>query len=161
MQFFPMQKVVPASSLGPPELASPLAPSIYISIAVDCAYLIGQQGRIIDAGIFMVDNMIMKGSSKQGSMELNTVGDPGSIIGWDVFPIDPYLPNLALEITFIQICTGAVFHSPPIRRSGPGFSWLGQLMTSGQQTYAIQIKVTEGLNPVSYYVNWQASVTCH
>ncbi len=161
LQFFPMRQVVCASSLAPTDGILATFPNIYISIAVDCAFIVSQKGETIETGIYMMDNMVSMGSANQGSMDLNSVGNAGWLIGWNVVPIDPNLTNLSVEITFIQICTGSVLGSPPIKESGDGYSWLGQLMYTGHQTYSLQVKVTEGLTQVSYYVNWQASVTCN
>jgi len=160
MHFYPIRKVVQPPLPATANSTDTATPNIYVKIAVDVAYLVSQKGETIDLGIYMMDNMVSLGSSNEGSMDLNTVGHPGWLMGWEVVPIDPCLTNLALEITFIQICTGEVFGSPPQPLSGDGYSWLGELTYQGNQSYAIQIKVTTGLNPISYYINWQATVTC-
>ncbi|MBI1227951.1 MAG: hypothetical protein GC192_22155 [Bacteroidetes bacterium] len=157
MQFYPNNMVVrQAQSQAMPVAGAELTPNIYITIAVDVAYVISQQGQSISKGIYLMDNMIANGSMGEGTMEITTIGNAGQVVGWNIVPINPYLNNQTVEITFIQICLGTVFGSPPVQADGNGFSWVAQLIYSGKQAYAIQIKVTEGLTPVSYYVNWEA-----
>jgi hypothetical protein len=161
IRFYPPRTVVRAPAADTSHTQAPaIVPNIFIVIAVDVAYLIGQQGKQISSGIYMMDNRVMQGSSHTGALNLETVGQPGDIVAWNAVPIDPYLPNQRIEITFVQICLGTVFGSPPFPSAGNGYSWLAQLMYPGTQSYAIQIKVTEGLNPVSYYINWQATISC-
>lgn len=159
MQFYPIKTVVRQSGQnGIPINNAPLTPNIYISILVDVAYVIGQQGKSITEGIYIVDNTFGNGSSGEGTMEITTVGSVGQLVAWNVFAIDPNLANQQIEITFIQICTGNVFGGAPIKIDGGTYTWLAQLMYAGKQSYAIQIKITEGLTPVSYFINWNANI---
>jgi len=147
MQFFPLNKVVFQPEAKP--FTSTINADILITIAVDVAYIIKQQGNTVSNGIYMMDNSVA-GSTGEGSA--------GSIIGWNVVPIDPDLPNLDIEISFIQICMGSVFGSPATQLAGNGYTWIAELTYSGKQTYAIQIKMTEGLNSVTYWYNWIATI---
>lgn len=159
LQMYPKNTVVRQPEFSPLHAALiDIVPNIYVTIAVDVAYVVGQAGQHISNGIYMMDNSTVTGSLNQGGMMLSTVGRPAQIVAWNIVPINPSIINQSLEITFIQICLGEVFGSPPQKISGKGFSWLAQLMHAGTQTYAIQIKVTEGLNPVSYFVNWEAQI---
>ena len=139
------------------------SPTVIIIIAVDVAYIIGQNGKMISKGIYMIDNAVDEGSSGEGTFELTTAGNVGSMISWKVVPIntDAAQTGQSVIITGFQVCSGQVFGTSgfPQKQSGTGDYWIGQLMYQGQQTYQIQIKVTAGeLTPVSCLVNWNAIV---
>lgn len=63
-------------------------PTTAITIAVDTAYVAAQQGRNINQGIYMMDNMVANGSSGEGTLELHTKCPVGSLIGFNTVPIN-------------------------------------------------------------------------
>ncbi|HTF03549.1 MAG TPA: hypothetical protein VK826_05960 [Bacteroidia bacterium] len=139
-----------------------LTPNVFIVIAVDVAYLVGQEGIAISDGIYMMDNMVTKHSSGEGSMQLSTVGNVGWLVGWQAVPVATNAAELkqSVVITGFQVCDGNVFGQAGFPLQQPGASgWIGQLMYAGTQTYQIQVKVTAGaLRPVSYVINWNATI---
>jgi len=150
--------------------AGTLSPQTSISIAVDTAYVAAQQGRNISQGIYMMDNMVRNGSSGEGTLELSTVTNDGSLIGFNVVPID-ILGSFGdtVVITGFTVSQGSVFTAAGTPRQQPalpgepaGAYWIGQALNQGSQTYQIQIEVTVGqLQPVSYFINWDPFITAN
>lgn len=139
-------------------------PTIVIEIVVDVAYIVGQQGQTISKGIYMMDNMVNNGSTNEGTMDLKTVGNLGALVGWHVTPTDDNAVAMGQSVIIqgFQVCSGNVFGQAgfPEQQGGSGNYWIGQLMYSGSQTYQIQLEITAGaLRPVSYYINWEASIS--
>jgi hypothetical protein len=134
-------------------------PNTQIAIAVDTAYIAANAGRGISTGIYMTDNQLNLGSSNEGQLELHTYCNNHSLIGFEVYPIDPNTGD-TVAITGFNVSQGNVFGGAgyPIEQR-PDY-WIGQATNAGSQTYQIQIKITTGgLRPVSYYVNWDPFIT--
>ena len=134
-------------------------PQTQIAIAVDTAYIASQGGAQISTGIYMMDNQLNRGSSNEGNLELHTTCANGSLIGFEVYPMDVNSGD-TVAITGFNVSQGNVFGGSgyPIQQT-PDY-WVAQAMNQGSQTYQIQIKVTTGgLRPVSYYVNWDPFIT--
>jgi hypothetical protein len=145
-----------------------LSPKTSVTIAVDTAYVAAQQGQNISQGIYMMDNMVRNGSLGEGTLELTTVCNDLSLIGFNVVPIDILGGNGdQVVITGFTVSQGSVFTAAgtPRQKASPpgepaGAYWIGQAMAQGTQTYQIQIEVTVGqLQPVSYFVNWDPFIT--
>jgi hypothetical protein len=142
-----------ASSAGIPN------PQTQVAIAVDTAYIAANAGQNITTGIYMFDNQLNLGSSNEGQLELHTVCNNHSLIGFEAYPMDVNSGD-SVAITGFNVSQGNVFGGAgyPLQQT-PSY-WIGQAMNSGSQTYQIQIKVTTGgLRPVSYYVNWDPYIT--
>jgi hypothetical protein len=140
--------------------AAVIQPYATVTIAVDTAYVAAQQGRNINQGVYMMDNMISNGSSNEGQMELYTVVPVGATIGFNSVPIN-FVSGDKVVISGFNVSAGNVFGSAgypqqfPLGNEPPGSWWIGQAMNAGTQTYQIQIAVTVGaIRPVTYYVNW-------
>lgn len=145
--------------------ASVLQPNASVTVAVDTGYVAAQQGRNINAGVYMMDNMVSYGSSNEGKMELSTVVPVGYTIGFNSVPIN-FLSGDKVVISGFNVSQGSVFGSSgypqvfPLGTEPLGSWWIGQAMNSGSQTYQIQIAVTVGqIRPVTYYVNWDPFIT--
>jgi hypothetical protein len=140
---------------------SGLKPKTAITIAVDTAYVASQGGSNISKGIYMMDNMEANGSTGEGTLELKTVCNVGSLIGFEVIPVNILGDSGdTVEITGFTVSQGSVFTAAgkPVQQK-PDY-WIGQAMAAGNQTYQIQIKVTKGrLHPVIYYINWDPFIT--
>ncbi|MDB9433936.1 AidA/PixA family protein [Microcystis aeruginosa] len=143
-------------------------PTTAITIAVDTAYVAAQQGRNINQGIYMMDNMVANGSSGEGTLELHTKCPVGSLIGFNTVPINGEgASGDQVIITGFTVSQGNVFTAAGQPRKQPspnkepdGSYWIGQALNTGSQTYQIQIKVTVGqLQPVSYFINWDPFIT--
>jgi Inclusion body protein len=137
-----------------------LKPQTSIQIAVDTAYVIGQAGKDIGAGVYMMDNRVSNGSKGEGNLELHTSANVGDLVGFRVHPINPNSSD-SVEITGFNVSSGSVFGSngTPREQQTPDY-WIGQALNAGNQTYQIQIKVTSGgLQPLSYFVNWDPFLT--
>jgi hypothetical protein len=107
----------------------------------------------------MMDNMLELGSSNEGNLELSTVCNVGSLIGFSVYPIDTNSGD-QVAITGMNVSAGNVFGSAgyPVQQT-PNY-WIGQAINQGNQTYQIQVKVTIGtLHPIYYYINWDPFIT--
>ncbi len=145
---------------------SKLIPQTSITIAVDTQYVAAQNGDNIGNGVYMMDNQLAGGSSNEGTLELNTHTDDGSLIGFNSVPINPNTGDTVI-ITGFTVSQGSVFGSqgypeeqPAIGQEPQGSYWIGQATTQGSQTYQIQIEVTTGgLRPTSYFVNWDPFIT--
>jgi len=142
-----------------------LQPNAVITIAVDTAYVAAQQGRNISEGVYMMDNMINNGSSREGQMELSTVVPVGYTIGFNSVPIN-FISGDKVIISGFNVSAGNVFGSAgypqifPLGNEPAGSWWIGQAMNAGNQTYQIQIAVTVGqIRPVTYFVNWDPFIT--
>lgn len=148
--------------------AAALHPQTSITIAVDTAYVAAQGGQNITKGIYMMDNRVHSGSTGEGTLELSTVTTNGSLIGFNVVPID-ILGSFGDEvvITGFQVSNGSVFTAagkpkkqPALPGEPEGAYWIGQALHQGSQTYQIQIQVTVGqLQPVSYFISWDPFIT--
>jgi hypothetical protein len=145
--------------------AAAIQPYASVTIAVDTAYVAAQQGRNINQGVYMMDNMASNGSTNEGQMELSTVVPVGSTIGFNSVPIN-FLSGDKVIISGFNVSRGNVFGSAgypqqfPLGNEPPGSWWIGQAMNSGNQTYQLQIAVTVGIiRPVTYYVNWDPFIT--
>ena len=142
--------------------ASSLNPLTAIEIAVDTSYVASQNGNNISQGIYMMDNQEANGSTGEGTLELHTCCNVGSLIGFKCVPINALgTTGDKVEITGFTISQGSVFSAAgqPIKQSD-GSYWIGQALNTGTQTYQVQIKVTVGiLHPVSYFVNWDPFIT--
>ena len=145
-----------------------LNPQTAITIAVDTAYVAAQQGQNISQGIYMMDNRVRNGSQGEGTLELSTMSFNGSLVGFNVVPINALgSSGDTVIITGFTVSQGTVFTAagqPRVQTSPPGEPagayWIGQCLNQGSQTYQIQIKVTVGqLQPVSYFVNWDPFIT--
>jgi hypothetical protein len=148
--------------------AATLSPKTTITIAVDTAYVAAQQGQNISQGIYMMDNMVRNGSTGEGTLELSTVCNDLSLIGFNVVPIDILGGNGdSVVITGFTVSQGSVFTAAGMPRQRPalpgepaGAYWIGQALSQGSQTYQIQIEVTVGqLQPVNYFVDWDPFIT--
>ena len=146
-----------------------LAPQVAVVIAVDTAWIAaqGSSGKI-SQGIFMIDNMVRNGSSGEGTLHLHTKCNAGNLIGFEAMPIDAAgSSGDQVIITSFADVTGSVFTGAghPIQQPSPGglpagSYWIGQAMENGTEIYMIEIKVTVGqLQPVQYYVWWNATLT--
>jgi len=139
-----------------------LNPLTAIEIAVDTAYVASQNGNNISQGIYMMDNQEANGSSGEGTLELHTKCNVGSLIGFKCVPINALgTSGDKVEITGFTISQGSVFTAAgqPVEQSDPSY-WIGQALNTGTQTYQVQIKVTVGiLHPVSYFINWDPFIT--
>jgi hypothetical protein len=144
-------------------------PQINIVIAVDTAFVAAQAGEgRITKGVFMMDNMVRNGSTGEGTLGLHTVCNAGSLIGFQVIPIDAAGSSRdEVIITGFADVKGNVFtgaghpvQQPSIGHLPQGSYWIGQAIQAGTEEYQIQIKVTVGqLQPVQYYVWWNATLT--
>jgi hypothetical protein len=145
-------------------------PQTMITIAVDTQYVAAQQGKDIYQGIYMMDNKILNGSTGEGTLELSTKTFNGSLVGFNVVPINT-LGSLGdtVVITGFTVSQGSVFtaagkpqQQQPLPGQMPGSYWIGQCLSQGSQIYQIQIKVTVGLlQPVSYYINWDPYIAAN
>jgi hypothetical protein len=132
-------------------------PTTAITIAVDTAYVAAQQGRNINQGIYMMDNMVANGSSGEGTLELHTKCPVGSLIGFNTVPING--EGVSGDQVIIT-AAGQPRKQPSPNKEPDGSYWIGQALNTGSQTYQIQIKVTVGqLQPVSYFINWDPFIT--
>lgn len=142
------------------------APQTSITIAVDTQYIAAQGGRNIDRGIYMMDNQVNAGSTGEGTLELSTRTPNGSLIGFNVVPINPNSGD-SVVISGFTVSQGSVFGSQgyPMPQSNPpppGSYWIGQATSQGSQTYQIQIEVTTGgIRPTRYFVNWDPFITSY
>jgi hypothetical protein len=140
-----------------------LKPLTAITIAVDTAYVVSQQGQRINEGVYMMDNMEANGSEDEAQMELHTMCPVGSLIGFNAVPINALSSNKGtVEITGFTVSQGSVFTATgaPQKQDESGDYWIGQAVKAGSQTYQVQLKVTNGgLNPTPYYVNWDPFIT--
>ncbi|MBV9494835.1 MAG: hypothetical protein JOZ54_11365 [Acidobacteria bacterium] len=145
-----------------------LTPQVSIAIAVDTAWIAGQAvNGGISEGVFLMDNRVRSGSSQEGTLSLHTVCSTGSLIGFQVVPIDGGAFGDQVVITGFADINGEVFTgaghpvpSPPPGNGPSGSYWIGQAMKAGTETYQIEIEVTVGqLQPVRYYVWWDAVLT--
>ncbi|NEO98853.1 MAG: hypothetical protein F6K58_09280 [Symploca sp. SIO2E9] len=143
-------------------------PLTAITIAVDTAYIAAQQGRNVNQGIYMMDNMVANGSTKEGTLELHTKCPVGSLIGFNTVAINGEGTSQdQVIITGFTVSNGSVFTAAgqPQQQTSPGHEppgsyWVGQALNTGTQTYQIQIKVMVGiLHPVSYFINWDPFIT--
>src|SRR3954453_3595690 len=82
------KSVARVARVSPAAAAAALTPQTVVTIAVDTAYVAAQQGRDISQGIYMMDNKVRNGSTGEGTLELSTVCNNGSLIGFNVVPID-------------------------------------------------------------------------
>ena len=157
MKIFENKKVILAQS------ESQYNPQTSVAIAVDTAYVAAQQGNNISKGIYMMDNMDASGSTGEGTLELHTKCNVGSLIGFESVAINSLgTSGDKVEITGFTVSQGSVFTAAgqPISVSKDGTYWVGQAMNHGTQIYQIQIKVTVGIiRPVSYYINWDPYIT--
>ncbi|MBV9110746.1 MAG: hypothetical protein JO306_15145 [Gemmatimonadetes bacterium] len=160
----------PTAKVSSAALATTLSPQTSITIAVDTAYIAAQQGQNISQGIYMMDNMVRNGSTGEGTLELKSVTNDGSLIGFNVVPID-IMGSLgdSVVITGFTVSEGSVFTAAGTPRQQPalpgepaGAYWIGQALQQGSETYQIQIEVTVGkLQPQSYFVNWDPYITAN
>jgi hypothetical protein len=147
--------------------AMALSPQTWITITVDTAYIAARHGRNVSQGIYMMDNRVSNGSTGEGTMELATVTNDGSLIGFNVVPIDALGANDQVVITGFNVSQGSVFtaagsprQQPPLRGEPAGAYWIGQALAQGSQTYQIQVEVTLGLRqPIVYFINWSSFIT--
>ena len=145
-----------------------LIPQVVIVIAVDTAYVASQGDGFITSGVYMIDNMVRRGSSNEGTLDLHTVCSVGNLIGFHSVPVDAAgsFGDQVVITSFADI-QGNVFtgaghpiQQPPFGSEPQGSYWIGQAIRAGTETYQIQIKVTVGqLQPVSFYVQWNAQIT--
>jgi hypothetical protein len=146
-----------------------LVPQVAVAISVDTAWIAaqGSSGRI-SGGIYMMDNMVRNGSSGEGTLALHTKCSAGNLIGFQTIPIDGAGSNGdQVVITAFADIEGNVFTGAghPIQQPSPGglpagSYWIGQAMDASTEIYMIEIKVTVGqLQPVQYYVWWNATLT--
>lgn len=146
--------------------ANALVPQTTITIAVDTQYIAAQGGRNIGRGIYMFDNQVSAGSTNEGGLELSTRTPNGSLIGFNVVPINPNSGDTVV-ISGFTVSQGSVFGSQgyPMQMGTPpppGSYWIGQATAQGSQTYQIQILVTTGgIRPTKYYVNWDPFITSY
>ncbi|MFN9623758.1 MAG: hypothetical protein ACK587_13150 [Cyanobacteriota bacterium] len=134
-------------------------PQTQIAIAIDTAFVASLGGSFVSSGIYMMDNQVNLGSTNEGTSELSTVCNNGSLIGFSVYPIDPNSGD-SVSITGFNVSGGNVFGGSgyPLQET-PDY-WIGQAVNRGSQVYQIQVKITTGgLRPVSYYVNWDPYIT--
>ncbi len=145
-----------------------LNPNTAITIAVDTAYVGSMHGKKIGQAIYMMDNMLANGSKGEGTLDLHTNCNVGSLIGWNSVAINGEgSSGDTVVITGFTVSQGNVFTAagqprevPPPKGEPAGSYWVGQAMNSGSQTYRIEIKVTIGkLHPVSYYYTWDPFIT--
>jgi hypothetical protein len=145
-----------------------LTPQVSISIAVDTAWVAAQAiNGGISEGVFLMDNRVRNGSSGEGTLSLHTVCNAGSLIGFQVVPIDGGAFGDQVVITGFADIQGEVFTGAghPRVQPSPGSStsgsyWIGQAIQAGTEVYQIEIEVTVGqLQPVQYFVWWNAKVT--
>jgi len=144
-----------------------------VTIAVDVNYIatLPAGTNHANAGIYMMDNRVLNGSSKEGELELSTVCRAGNLISFSAVAINAeggVNNNSKVEITGFTVSAGNVFtaagqprafNPPPYGRDSGSF-WIGQAMNRGQQTYQIQLKVTIGvLHPVSHFISWDPYIT--
>ncbi|POF31776.1 hypothetical protein [Roseibium marinum] len=159
-------EIVAEVSLVP---STKIQPQTSITIAVDTAYVAGQQSGNIVQGIYMMDNRVANGTTGEGTLELSTVCNIGDLVGFNAVPINALGSSEdEVEITAINVSYGSVFSAAGMPRPQPalpgepaGAYWIGQAFNKGTQTYQIQIKVTVGkLQPISYFVSWNPFITC-
>jgi hypothetical protein len=145
-----------------------LQPATSVTIAIDTAYVAGQQGQNISQGIYMMDNRVRNGSTGEGTLELSTVCNDGDLIGFNVLPINALgASGDDVVITGFTVSQGSVFSAagtprqqPALPGESPGAYWIGQALVEGHQTYQIQIEVSVGqLQPVNYFINWDPFIT--
>jgi hypothetical protein len=150
-------------------MTASLTPQVTVAIAVDTAYIAAQASNgFITQGVFMMDNRVRNGSTGEGTLQLTTVCNAGSLIGFHSVSIDGQGSfGDQVIITSFATVEGSVFtgaghpvQQPPLGNDPPGTFWIGQALKAGTEKYQIQIKVTVGqLQPVSYYVQWGAFIT--
>jgi hypothetical protein len=147
-------------------MQSTLNPQTAITIAVDTQYVAAQNGTNISQGVYMMDNQVSAGSTGEGTLELHTMTFDGSLIGFNVVPINPIIGDTVV-ITGFSVSQGSVFggpgypmQQPPLGSEPAGSYWIGQATSQGSQTYQIQIMVTTGgIRPTKYFVNWDPFIT--
>jgi hypothetical protein len=145
-----------------------LIPQVVIVVAVDTAYVASHGNGFITSGLYMIDNMVRRGSSNEGALDLHTVCNVGSLIGFHSVPVDAAggFGDQVVITSFADV-QGNVFtgaghpiQQPPLGSEPQGSYWIGQAIGAGTEIYQIQIKVTVGqLQPVSFYVQWNAQIT--
>ena len=146
-----------------------MTPTVAVSIAVDTAYIASlSTDGFITHGVYMFDNMLAAGSSNEGKLSLRTKCNAGSLIGFHSVPIDGEgSSGDQVVITSFVTVSGNVFtgachpiQEPPFPNQPAGSYWIGQAIAAGTERFTIQVKVTTGiLQPVVYYVSWDASIT--
>lgn len=151
-------------------MASSLIPQVSVAIAVDTAAVAAASNGPITEGVYMMDNMVRNGSTNEGKINLHTKCNVEALIGFQVLPIDGAGQSSdSVKITSFameggdDVFTGAghpIRIPKPPAGLKPGAYWIGQAMAAGTETYEIQIEVTIGaLQPVKYYVTWNAELT--
>jgi hypothetical protein len=143
-----------------------LVPQVMIVIAVDTAYVASQANGFITSGVYMIDNMVRRGSTNEGTLDLSTICSVGNLIGFHSVPINAAgSSGDQVVITAFATIQGNVFTGaghpipqPPFGFEPQGSYWIGQAIRAGTETYQIQIKVTVGqLQPVSVFVQWPSA----
>ena len=163
-----MQDSKQTSSPSHPPHPIPIAQTA-ITIAVDLDYIATLPGGQIVAGkgIYMMDNRVLNGSTREGQLELTTICPTGDLISFTVVPISRRGDG-SVEITGFDVSQGSVFTSagqprafnPPPGGGSTNSFWIGQAMKQDTQTYQIQIQVEIGtLQPVSYFISWDPFIT--
>ena len=146
-----------------------MIPTVAVSIAVDTAYIAAQASNgFVTSGIYMFDNMLAHGSGQEGTLGLHTVCNVGQLVGFRCVPIDAEqsLGDVVVIKSFLTV-SGNVFtgaghpvQQPPLGADPAGSYWVGEAMLAGKEQYTIQVEVTTGvLQKVSYYVQWNATIT--
>jgi hypothetical protein len=146
-----------------------LIPRVSVVIAVDTAYVAshGTDGQIT-SGVFLIDNMVRRGSTHEATLQLHTVCNAGDLIGFHCVPVDG-AGSSSDQVIITQFLddSGDVFtgaghprQQPPIGNGPAGNWWVGQVMKGGTETYTIALQVTAGqLQPVMYDVWVEATIT--
>jgi hypothetical protein len=128
-------------------------PQTTIGIALDTAYLTSQPGNI-STGIYMIDNRLNLGSYNEGQMELFTYCYPGDNVSFYVTPIDTQRGD-TVSIIGINVSNGNVFGGSlgaPQPTDNTAY-WIGRAINAGQQTYQIQVLITDENHNI-YVINW-------
>lgn len=134
-----------------------VCPQAAIQIALDTQYLIGEGGQFPTSGIYMFDNELGNGSTGEGTMELSTQLPAGTLISWNVFPLNPNTGDTA-AITGFNVSQGNVFGSSGFPRQVTPSFWVGEAVNDGSQTYQIQVTISSALGPL-YVVSWDPFIT--
>ncbi|MCG6203348.1 hypothetical protein LPW26_01745 [Rhodopseudomonas sp. HC1] len=133
--------------------------NIVVNIAVDVNYVYSQKpGSYLGAGIYMMDNHVVSGSSGEGTLELTVAGSAGQSVAFNAFAINQLQgTNAVVTIQGLQQSSGTnVFGNQgwPSAQTPPApYQFLGYLMKSGQMTYQIKIGVSPNgvIFPTQYY----------
>jgi|SRR5579872_7165108 len=144
--------------------AQNVIPSLVINITVDTQELYNQPNSFPGSGVYMMDNNVSNGSTGEGTMELSSMVCAGSLIGFNIVPIDiAGSQGDTVQIMGFEVSSGTnifgIWGFPQQQPAGSAYQWIGTAMTEGQSVYQIKIGVSYGGGGMKYFW-WDAFLTC-